>query len=201
MVLNLLGSWPIQNISLKHLSLKLTMLLALTTSQRVQTLQVLNISNMTMRVNECVFVIDSVLKTTKPGKHLTNIRIQALLDNRNLCPLEHLKQYLDKTSTIRGLHTQLLLSYQKPHRPVSTDTIARWIKLVLTEAGIDTTVFSAHSTRAASTSAAHSKGISIDKILATAGWSTESTFCRFYRKPIVSSPSPCYGRELMSMSV
>ena len=66
--LNLVGSWHIQNISLKHLSLKLTMLLALTTSQRVQTLQVLSISNMTVRVNEtneCVFVIDSVLKTTK----------------------------------------------------------------------------------------------------------------------------------------
>ena len=44
------------------------MLLALTTSQRVQTLQVLSISNMTVRVNEtneCAFVIDSVLKTTK----------------------------------------------------------------------------------------------------------------------------------------
>ena len=95
-----------------------------------------------MRVNECVFVVDSVLKTTKPGKYLTNIRIQALVDNKNLCPVEHLKQYLDKTSTIRGLHTQLLLSYQKPHRPVSTDTIARWIKVVLTEAGINTTVFS-----------------------------------------------------------
>ena len=81
-VLNLLGSWHIQNVCLKHLSLKLTMLLALTTSQRVQTLQVLNISNMTMRVNECVFVIDSVLKTTKPGKHLTNIQIQALVENK-----------------------------------------------------------------------------------------------------------------------
>ena len=154
---------------------------------------------MTMRVNECVFFIDSVLKTTKPGKHLTNIRIQALVEN--LCPVEHLKQYLDKTSTIRGLHTQLQLSYQKPHRPVSTDTIARWIKVVLTEACINTTVFSAHSTRAVSISAAHSKGISIDKILATADRSTESTICRFYRKPIVSSLSPCYGRELMSTSV
>ena len=42
---------------------------------------------MSMPVNECVFVIDSVLKTTKSGKHLTNIRIQALVDNKNLCSL------------------------------------------------------------------------------------------------------------------
>ena len=59
------------------------MLLALTTSQRVQTLHALTISNMTLRVNECVFVIDtSVLKTTKPGKHLINIQIQAWLTTR-----------------------------------------------------------------------------------------------------------------------
>ena len=56
--------------------------------------------------------------------------------------------------------------------------------MVLTEAGINTSVFSAHSTRAASTSAAYNKGISIDKILAAAGWSTESTSSLFHRKPI-----------------
>ena len=144
-VLNLLGSWKIQNISLKHLFLKLKMLLGLTTSQRVQTLQTLDINNMTLHVNEFVFVIDSVLKTTKPGKHLSSIQIQSLV-NKNLCPVEHLKRDMDKTSAIPGLHTQLLLSYQKPRRPVSTDTIARWIKVVLTEAGINTAVFSAHST-------------------------------------------------------
>ena len=76
------------------------MLLALTTSQHVQTLHALTISNMTLHLMS-VFVIDSVLKTTKPGKHLTNIQIHAFADNKNLCPVEHLKQYLDKTSVIR----------------------------------------------------------------------------------------------------
>ena len=160
-VLNLLGNWQIQDLSLKDLSFKLTMLLALTTSQRVQTLKALDIHSMTLNTKQCVFVINSVLKTTKPGKHLTNIQIEAFVANKNLCPLEHLKQYLEKTSAIRGLHTQLLLSYQKPHRPVSTDTIARWIKVVLAQAGVNTELFSAHSTRAASTTAAHNKGISI----------------------------------------
>ena len=64
---------------------------------------------MTLRLNQRVFVIDSVLRTTKPGKHLTNIHIYALADNKNLYPVEHLTQYLDKTSVIRGLHTRLLL--------------------------------------------------------------------------------------------
>ena len=66
-------------------------------------------------------------------------------------------------------------------------------------------VFLVHPVRAPSTSAAYNKGISIDKIVAAAGWSTESTFSRFYRKPIASTDSSTNGRklctEIMSMSV
>ena len=54
-----------------------------------------------------------LLKTTRPGKHLTNIRLDAFTDNKNLCPVEHLKPYPNNTSKFRGLHTQLFLSYQK----------------------------------------------------------------------------------------
>jgi hypothetical protein len=31
----------------------------------------------------------------------------------------------------------ILLSYQKPHKPVSSETIGKWIKKTLTKAGID----------------------------------------------------------------
>ena len=53
------------------------------------------------------------------------------------------------------------------------------------KAGIDTKFFTAHSTRAAYTSAAHQKGVPLDKILAAAGWSSENTFQRLYNKPIM----------------
>ena len=55
-------------------------------------------------------------------------------------------------------------------------TIGRWIKTVLTQAGIDTNVFTTHSTQSASTSKATAAAVPVDVILATAGWSTESTF-------------------------
>ena len=121
----------------------------LDSTQRVQKLQALNISNLNLRVNDCVFVNDSVLESTKPDKHLTDIQIQALADDKSC--------RWNVYSVIRGLSTQLLLSYQKPHRTVSTDTIARSIRVVLSEAGIRTSVFSAHFIRAASTSAAYQK--------------------------------------------
>ncbi|CAB4007716.1 Hypothetical predicted protein [Paramuricea clavata] len=45
--------------------------------------------------------------------------------------------YLLKTKVIRGVNSQLLLSFVKPNAPVSKDTIARWIKTVLQLPGID----------------------------------------------------------------
>ena len=50
-------------------------------------------------------------------------------------------------------------------------------------AGIDTSVFKAHSVRGASTSSALDRGVPMQDILATADWSRESTFRRFYYRP------------------
>ena len=76
------------------------------------------------------------------------------------------------------------MSFQKPFKPVRKDTISRWIKNVLKYAGIDTTKFGAHSTKAASISAAAKAGTPLDVILKSAGWSNCGTFAKFYKKPI-----------------
>ena len=53
--------------------------------------------------------------------------------------------------------------------PVSNDTVARWIKEVLRDAGIDTNTYSLHSSRAAATSYGFEKGTRITEILDAAG--------------------------------
>ena len=58
---------------------------------------------------------------------------------------------------------QLFIGITKPYAPVQACTIARWVKTVLKDAGINTSVFTAHSTRSASTSAAMSGGASLQK--------------------------------------
>lgn len=73
------------------------------------------------------------------------------------------------------------------------------LKNVMAKAGIDTSVYKAHSTRAAVTSAAKGKQVPIDTILSTAGWSSESTFARFYDKPIQDTAKN-FGHELMHNS-
>ena len=83
------------------------------------------------------------------------------------------------TRGIRGSENRLFVSYQKPHKAVTKTTLAKWIKKILMGAGIDTTMFTLHSTRSASTNAAVLK-ISIDTVLRTAGWQRDCTFRRFY---------------------
>ena len=96
-----------------------------------------------------------------------------------------LKEYLTRTQSLRGSESQLFISYTRPFRRVSRETISCWVKFVLTDSRIDMLRFKPHSTRAASTSAASNASASLDDILHTAGWSSESTFAKFYNKPIV----------------
>ena len=96
---------------------------------------------------------------------------------------------------------QLFLSINKPHSPVVSSSIARWLKSVLTSAGIDTSVFSAHSTRGASTSAASLAGVTTQQILSTADRSTDNVFKKFYfRDRQVQSPRQSFDISVLSAS-
>ena len=79
--------------------------------------------------------------------------------------------------------TLLFLSWIGKHDSVTGSTIARWLKTCLTEAGIDTGIFKAHSIRGASSSKAAVSGITTADILQAADWSSESTFQKFYHHP------------------
>ena len=54
---------------------------------------------------------------------------------------------------------------------------------------------SAHSTRSASTSAAKANSVSVDTIMKSAGWTHESTFAKYYYKPVVAENN--FGMELL----
>ena len=69
-------------------------------------------------------------------------------------------------------------------KAVSLDTVSRWIKTSLVDAGIDTSKYSADSTRSASRAAEEGNSISIATTMKSAGWSQESTFTKFYNKPV-----------------
>ena len=81
--------------------------------------------------------------------------------------------------------SQLFLATVKPHRPVATCAVARWLKTLMGDTGIDTSVYKAHSTCAASTSKAKAQGLSVEQITQKANWSRATTFFKYYNKKVV----------------
>ena len=87
------------------------------------------------------------LKQTKPGRHLEPIELLVFPEDKELCVVQHLREYIHRTDPLRKDHSQLLLSYVKPFKPGARDTVSRWVKQVLQSAGIDITKYSAHKHR------------------------------------------------------
>ena len=127
------------------------------------------------------FALTGHLKQDKPGKVCGNVCLYRY-PVKELCVYETLNYYIATTEKLRN-STKLLVSFIKLHGAVTLSTIGRWINIVLGQADIDTERFSGHSTRCASTSKAL-LSVSTDVILATAGWAEESTFRKFYNKPV-----------------
>ena len=187
---------PASNLSLKELSYKVTMLLLLS-SQRLQTMKLLDIRNSSSTGSSFSFLITEKVKQTRPGTHMQKLTFKAYAPDRRLCIYTYLKEYLSKTEKLRAQETQLLIRFNKPYKGVSNDIIARWAKTVLAKAGIDA-IFSAHSTRAASVSAAKNKGAPLHTIMSTTGWSNAGTFQTYYDKPVQDNKQIDYGHVILS---
>jgi len=196
-VLNYFRSGPVvDKLSLKDLTLKLCFLLSLLSGQRCQTIQLLRTDKMELSDEKCTFYVIDKVKQTREGTHVAPLVFLAFQDEK-LCVIKHINEYMKRTSGLRSdSHTQLLISYVKPYGPVSRDTVSRWCKVVLSLAGIDVSIFKAHSTRSAASSFLAEKNVCLKDIMLSAGWSNESTFQRFYHKPIVSTFN--YGDAILS---
>ena len=178
-VINFLKTWD--QTTLKNLTLKMTMILALITAQRAQTLSKLKLSEMTMTEDRIIFRIGEALKTRAAGTAV--VEIKGFKADRELCAVTLVKQYVVKTADLRE-DDNLIVSFVKPHRAVHVDTIRRWITNVMSLSGINTELYKPHSTRAASTSKAKDKQVPLAQIMKAAMWSTSSTFAKFYDKTI-----------------
>lgn len=167
--------------NLKALAHKLTMLLALVTAQRAQTLSKLRLSEMTEKDGAIVFRIGDHLKTKQPGT--ATITLTEFPHDRSICVVTLLKLYVEQTKHLRN-DDYLLMSPIKPHKAVHVDTIRRWLMHIMKLAGVDVEEFKAHSTRSASSSKAKEKQVPLDSILAAGMWKSETTFSKFYHKTV-----------------
>ena len=184
-------------MSLKALTLRTVFLLAVTRPSRSADLSQLDISRIRTLANGVVFVPTVLAKQSRQGKPIEDFFFPSFPRNVALCPVASLRMYLDKTKDLRGEETRLFVSFIRPHKAVTSSSIARWLKAILEEAGIDTSIFGAHSTRGASASAAAKAGVTTGDILKAANWNSESVFQRFYHKSVDKA---AYGRAVVNQN-
>ena len=199
MVLQYLDRGPAnEDLTLTQLTHKLAMLMALANADRCSDLAALDVDRQYNQTNGVRFIITALTKTRHSGPPLEAF-YPAFPENPCLCPVHTLEEYVARTACLRsesGGRNPLFIAIKKPHKPVKPATIGRWLKSVMGEAGIDTNIFRAHSTRGAVTSKAKVLGVSTADILKAASWSSSSTFSRFYHRPIESND---FGRRVLRL--
>lgn len=201
LVLNhLSGLYPNNQLSIEQISYKLVTLLALITAHRVQTLSKININNIEIFTNKVTIKIPDIIKTSRLGSFQPILSIPFFEEKPEICPGKTLLAYVEISKPLRKDITSLFIGLKKPHKAVGSQTLSRWIKNALSKSGIDVSIFTAHSTRHAATSAARRLGISLDTIRRTAGWSaSSSTFFKFYNRTLTSNVADdSFARSIIS---
>ena len=171
---------------MKLLTLKVVILLALASPKRVSELAALSIQNLQKGRDRWVFHL-GMTKNRRMGGASHSATYERFKTDVNICPISTLETYLEKTDRA-DRSDRVLLSFTRPFGPVTSQTISRWLKSIISDAGFPS--FGAHSTRAASTSTAKAAGISSAQILEAANWAPNgSTFERYYHKGDTVGPS------------
>ena len=85
-------------------------------------------------------------------------------ENSKLCPIATTKEYLKRRAEYNIAHTKFLFTTKSPYGPPDKDTIARWVKNTLTQAGVNTDIFSCHSCKSSASSKVDNMDVDLDNI-------------------------------------
>ena len=166
---------------------KITVLLLILSERRKQTLLAIKIDNVKIYEDKLIILPNSSLKHTKPSRPLQAIVYHKFNGNPKLCVVECAKLYIEiRRELVPPEIKQFLVTYGKPHKTASDDTMSRWIKNTISNTGIDIHVFKAHSTRSDSSSIAKQVGIPYTGILKRGSWRGANTFTKHYDKHIIN---------------
>ena len=169
---------PPSDLTLKMLSLKLAALLALTSSARAHELVKLDLAFASIKSYSWEFTLAKHTKVSRPGYPTRKIYLPVYPDNPKICVVRALQEYRSRTEK-RWQSSRLLISFVRPFKPISSQTMSRWLRKAIQLASI-ACHFTGHSIKSASTSAAAQEGVPLESILIAADWSLFETFKRFY---------------------
>jgi integrase len=119
------------------------------------------------------------------GKHTLSRTISRFRENERVCPVVAMERYLSVCQKLRKNDSFLFVSSLGVR--ASKDTLRRWARDLLLKCGISA---SAGSCRSAATSSALARNWPLDQIMQSAGWSSETTFRKFYDRKVLPVDVP-----------
>ena len=189
---------PNKKLSLQQLSEKTVTLLMLANMCRKCELLYLALERVVQNTdNKMTFKLDMYTKTV--NQEIPQKRVDALCtftickfkDDERLCPLAAIREYIKRTALIRKKN-KLFVFMTSPFMAAASATVTRWVKKCMLNAGIDTSVYSVHSIRSASSTTAVTFGTPVKKVLTKAGWKNVNTFVKTYFRPHLENKETKY---------
>ena len=183
-VLEYIIDWgPNWSMDMYKLTLKLAMLLALSSGARSSEICALTTNNAQFLPNGVRFLLNKHKKNRKTSVLPGTLFFPYFMANKNLCPVSCLEHYLLKTFGHRlyeGSDT-LFRAINKPTKGVQPCTVSRWLtQTIALASGWGTDKLIGHSVRSLSASKAKIRGLSVREIMESVEWKSESTFRYFY---------------------
>ena len=177
-----LQSWgPTNLLDTEKLNKRTACLFLLATGQRLQALGLMRRGDIRWGTSSCTVRYTNKLKSNDPNRNplvLTFKRYEV----GELCVYGHLREYLGRAD-LEGAGPAVFATIRCPHVAASQESLSRYVRTTMSEAGINMQEFTPYTCRHASTSAAVRKQVPVATILMAAGWSNEGTFRRFYDRP------------------
>ena len=117
-------------LSLKELSGKLAMLMALCNADRSSDLTALDLKFRQYSSEGVTFTIPGLTKTRRSGQPIRST-YPSFPHNTKICPVTTLQHYEERSASFRPTDVQvspMFLSYYKSFKPIGSATVARWLK-------------------------------------------------------------------------
>lgn len=211
---------PMEDISMRLLTIKTALLVAVASAGRTCEIKALDRRNPFCTISSRGVVLrfppSFRPKVVNPENMVRSLDFSPLVPEGDppnetlnaVCVCRAIRIYLNRTQVfLQGNCTQLFVTFQKGKegRPASKPTIAYWMKLGIQEAysimKLPLPQVKAHSTRKQSTTWAELKNISIQDICQQATWASANVFIKHYKLNIASSVSARHARAVLSVAV
>ena len=175
------------NLQFKALVKKTVMFFIILGARKKHALFTLSSDNIIFKENKVILLPNKTMKHTKPNPLLEPLIYHHYPENQKLYIVYCLKSYIGmRNASVGDEIKDLIISFGKPHKPVTHETISRWIKSEFTDVGVDTSIFKAHSCRSAFSSKAKDIGVSLNEILKWGCWKSKHTFRTYYSRDIIN---------------